>query len=86
MNILEEANNIVNGNRDSDYGSSKESFKRISSLASLITNKELTDIDCAKVLIAVKLVRESYKHKEDNLVDACGYLKILNDLYEPIIS
>ena len=44
--------------------------------------KELTDIDCAKVLIAVKLVRESYKHKEDNLIDACGYLKLLNDLYE----
>ena len=36
--------------------------------------------DCAVVMMAVKLVRESYKHKRDNLVDLCGYANILNEI------
>lgn len=82
MNILIEADKIVTGSRQTDYGDCKVSFDKISKMASLLSNKELTPIDCANILLSVKLVRESYKHKTDNLIDVCGYTQILNDLNE----
>jgi hypothetical protein len=30
-------------------------------------------------MIALKLSRESYCHKEDNLLDACAYMGSMND-------
>lgn len=79
-NILQEANEIVNGSRHTDYGSATESFDKISQIASVLSRKELSPKDCAVVMMAVKLVRESYKHKRDNLVDLCGYANILNEI------
>jgi len=87
MNILEEANEIVNGARACDYGDSTRNMERIGALTSLMLREdEWAELDegnfpasvVAKVLIAVKLGREAFKHKRDNLLDACGYLEILN--------
>lgn len=78
--ILEEANEIVAGARQQDYGHARESFARVATMASLMTGKQLTPQDCCKVLLAVKLTRESFKHKRDNLVDLCGYAHLLQVL------
>ena len=80
--ILSEAEEIVNGSRHSDYGDARESFGRVATIASVMTGKELAPEDCCAVLMAVKLVRESFKHKRDNLVDLCGYAHIMNELNE----
>ena len=80
--ILSEAEEIVNGSRHSDYGNARESFGRIATIASVMTGKELSPEDCCAVLMAVKLVRESFAHKRDNLVDLCGYAELLNRLKE----
>ena len=80
--ILSEAEEIVNGSRHSDYGDAKESFSRVATIASVMTGKELAPEDCCAVLMAVKLVRESFKHKRDNLVDMCGYAELMNRLKE----
>ena len=80
--ILSEAEEIVNGSRHSDYGDAKESFSRIATIASVMTGKELAPEDCCAVLMAVKLVRESFAHKRDNLVDLCGYAELMNRLKE----
>ena len=80
--ILSEAEEIVNGSRHSDYGDAKESFSRIATIASVMTGKELAPEDCCAVLMAVKLVSESFAHKRDNLVDLCGYAHIMNELNE----
>lgn len=79
-NIAHEAVKILSGDRNVDYGSYIESFDKISTVASILTGKTITEEDCAKVLMAVKLVRESYNHKRDNLVDLIAYSVILNDL------
>jgi hypothetical protein len=76
--ISQEAVKIVKGDRNTDYGSPVESFKKIANMASLLCNKEFTPLECLRVMKAVKLVRESYKHKEDNLVDLIGYTEIEN--------
>ena len=39
--ILSEAEEIVNGNRHSDYGDARESFGRVATIASVMTGKEL---------------------------------------------
>lgn len=80
--ILSEAEEIVNGSRHSDYGDARESFSRVATIASVMTGKELTPEDCCAVLMAVKLVRESFNHKRDNLVDLCGYAELMNQLKE----
>jgi len=72
------AADIVVNARDAQYGDPKVSFVRIAQLASLMVNKEITATDVVNIQIAVKLMRESYKHKEDNLVDVIGYSDILN--------
>ena len=81
-NILDSAKNILFGDRDSDYGDFVQNFKEISAISKILTRKDLTPEDCCKVLIAVKLAREGYKHKEDNLIDLCGYTNILNEIYK----
>ena len=80
--ILSEAERIVNGERQADYSDPVENFKHIAAIASAISKKGLSPTDCAIVMIAVKLARENYKHKRDNLVDLAGYVEILNRIKE----
>ena len=78
--ILSQAKTIVDGLRGDDYYDPVKNFRDISVLASIMTRKELTPEDCCKVLMAVKLTREAFKHKEDNLIDLAGYTYILEKL------
>jgi len=88
--ILLEAEEIVNGARHTDYGSAHDSFNKIASMATLMLDSEeiellkeeqaLCSTVVCKVLMAVKLTRESNRHKRDNLVDLCGYSELLNRL------
>lgn len=82
--ILEEALQIVDGGRG--YEPPTKSLPHIASLASGITRKDITAKDVTAVLIALKLSRESFAHKRDNLVDACGYLHILQMLNDAKID
>lgn len=80
--ILQEADRIVNGDRQADYSDPVENFRHIAAIASAIRKKELTAEDCCVVLMAVKLARENYRHKRDNLVDLAGYTEILHRIKE----
>lgn len=80
--ILSEAERIVNGDRQADYSDPVANFKHISEIASAISKEELSPTTCCIVMIAVKLARENYKHKRDNLVDLAGYVEILNRIKE----
>lgn len=80
--ILEEARAITTSDRNKDYGNPKESFENVAKIASILCNKDIEAKDCINIMIAVKLLRESHKHKRDNLVDVAGYAELLNYLYE----
>jgi hypothetical protein len=84
--ILSEAERIVNGDRQADYSDPVANFKRIAEIASAIMAKDITAEECCIVMIAVKLARENYKHKRDNLVDLAGYAEILNRIKESEVS
>ena len=84
--ILSEAERIVNGERQADYSDPVANFNRIASIASAIMAKDITAEECCIVMIVVKLARENYKHKRDNLVDLAGYVEILNRIKESEVS
>jgi len=82
MNILEEANNIINlrsEEKERMYGPFEEGMERAAMIASGCTGKQLTAQDIYMCLVALKLSRQSYNHKEDNLLDAVAYLGSLNN-------
>ena len=79
---LQEADYILNGDRQADYADPKGNFERIAKIVSIATNKEITPSDIATVMITIKLLRENNKHKRDNCVDGAAYFEIMNRVNE----
>ena len=81
-NILEEANKIINERseeKERNYGPFSEGMRRAALIASGATGKDITAEDMYMCMVALKLSRESYNHKKDNLLDAVAYLGALNN-------
>ena len=77
MNILEEANKIVNQRseeKERQYGPFSEGMSRAAKIASGMSGKDITADDMYIALVALKLSRQSYHFKDDNLLDAVAYL------------
>lgn len=82
MNILKEADKIINSNEgdgERNYGPFDRSMSKAAKIATQLISKHITAGDMYLCMVAVKLAREAVSHKEDNLVDAVGYLAGLND-------
>ena len=82
MNILEKANEITNKRSEEKermYGPFEEGMDKAAKIATLMTSKTITTEDMYKCMVALKLSRESYSHKEDNLLDAVAYLGSMNN-------
>lgn len=69
---------MVNEDRQDEYGDPEGNYIRAARIASLMTGKDFDASDVVNVMIAVKLARQAMRHKRDNLVDACGYIEILD--------
>lgn len=77
MNILENADKIVNQRseeKEREYGPFSEGMKRAAQIASGMSGKPVTAHDMYIALVALKLSRQSYTFKDDNLLDAVAYL------------
>jgi hypothetical protein len=82
MNILKKAIEIIYDRKEEkerEYGEMNEGIERAAKIASGCTGKHITASDMFICLVALKLSRQSYNHKEDNLLDAVAYLASLND-------
>ena len=82
MNILIKADEIVNKRSEEDrrgYGPFHECNERIAALASIMIQKNLTADDIYYIQMAIKLGRQSFNHKEDNLLDLVAYAAALNN-------
>jgi hypothetical protein len=84
--ILDEAREIVveRSTNHENYGEFSESMARARLIFIGMTGRELPLEDMYKMLVALKMSRESFQHKRDNLVDACGYLQGLEDYWNGI--
>jgi hypothetical protein len=82
--ILEEAQELIYGDRQVEYGSAKESFGNIAKGWEVIFKTTCTPEQVVLAMIWLKTCRELNKPKRDNIVDIAGYAgcidKINNDL------
>ena len=84
MNILEEANKIINvrsEEKERMYGDFEKGMAKAAAIASAATGKDISTPDMYMCMVALKLSREGYNHKEDNLLDAVAYLGSLNNYH-----
>lgn len=77
-NILNTANDIINGERKEDYGDAFDSFDRIAGLWSSYLDHHISPVDVAHMMILMKVSRGTNHAKfnkihEDNLIDIAGY-------------
>lgn len=75
-----EANYLVNGDRQADYGSPAASYDQIAKIWSGLLgsklHRDITAREAALMMVALKLQRETQRPKRDNIVDAHGYLLV----------
>ena len=78
--VLQKAQTLTDGARQSAYGPPSVSMTKIARLwrAYLLNKVEgtITMDDVPIMMALLKIAREQSGHLEDNLVDACGYLRI----------
>ncbi len=80
MTILEEAQKAVYGDRQADYGTVAENFGSTAKLWSVILKTEVTPEQVGLCMVCLKISRQMYKPKRDNLVDGAGYFATLEKL------
>lgn len=86
-NILKKANEIVNKRseeKERQYGPLQASMERAAVFYNLMSPKgqQISTAGMYRAMIALKLSREAYTHKEDNLLDAVAYIGAMNDYLE----
>lgn len=75
--ILQVADGIVNDRSeeaDRNYGPFSEGMDRAAMIFNGMTGLNVTGREMFKALIALKFSRESYNHKQDNLLDSAAYI------------
>lgn len=87
MNILEQANKIVNERseeKERQYGPFQASMEKAAAIYNSMSpnNEQISVEGMYRAMIALKLSREAYAHKEDNLLDAVAYMGSMNDYLE----
>lgn len=87
--ILQEADSLVNGDRLEEYGPVYENLTKVGAMAQLmLSENEKLQLESAiisptiitKIMIAMKLSRQSTFQKRDNLVDLAGYTELLDTI------
>jgi hypothetical protein len=78
--VLEEARDLIRGDRASSYGDAKASFDRIASLWTSYKGVEITAKDVAAMMILLKVSRGVTSAKRDNWVDIIGYAALGSEI------
>jgi len=80
-NLLEEALEITQGDRQADYGSPFENWLRTSEIFNAMTGLGLTPVQCVDMAIAMKLARlfKTPNHR-DSMKDLAGYAWVRSEV------
>ena len=86
-NILYRADQIVNHRseeKERQYGPFAECMARATAIYNAMSpaDEQVSSLALYRALIALKLSREAYSHKEDNLLDAVAYMGAMNHCLE----
>lgn len=83
MSVLIEANELINGDRQKAYGEPKENLQKIADQWNLYLFQrtgrllELTAEDVCWMMADLKKVRQMNGASRDNVVDAAGYIGLV---------
>lgn len=66
---------LVDGDRRADYGHPIENHTRTAAMWSAYLGKEVTPRDVCNLMILLKVSRDAFKPKPDNLDDVCGWAR-----------
>lgn len=80
--LIDEAVRLVNTDRQKTYDHPFDNFSRIGLIWSAILDKEITPEQVALCMVGVKLAREAYAPKDDNIIDGVGYFLTLAKVRE----
>ena len=72
--ILPEAHQLINNDRNESYDHPLDNFNRIKKGWEVIFGFKVSEEQVGLAMAWVKIAREAYRHKRDNLVDGAGYL------------
>lgn len=76
--LLNKANEIVTGHRESDYGSPEDSLKDISELWTAYLDRIVTSQDVAILMTLLKIARlKNNPDHIDSAIDAAGYISLI---------
>jgi hypothetical protein len=81
--ILQEAQDLIHGERQSTYGHPCTNLDRVARLWSVVLGADVTAEQVCLCMALLKVARQVNKPKRDNLVDAAGYLALVERLDEP---
>lgn len=85
--VCQEADRLVSNDRQDSYGHPFNNFSHTGKLwAPILGVNEVTPEQVALCMIQVKVSRECFKPKHDNLVDINGYAKCLSMINEKRLS
>lgn len=82
MSITQEASELVNGDRQADYGDMNDSFTRIAALWTAYLGYHVDKFDVAKMMILLKVSRARNGNHRDSYVDIVGYVECVDKLME----
>ena len=80
--ILDEARAVVYEDRRFRYGQPYSEFCKVAKIWESILNITVTAEQVGLCLVGLKLVRESFKHDKDNLIDICGYCCCIQEIID----
>ena len=80
--ILQEAEKLVSGDRQEDYGDKLTNHENIAALWSIFLRKKLTAHDVAMCMALVKVARLMHAHKTDSYIDLAAYAAIAAEIHE----
>lgn len=83
MNILDEAKEIIYGDREKTYGHPSVNLENIARFWSVYLKKDVNAQDVATMMVLLKLARMmNQPNHRDSLVDSVGYLALIERIKE----